>query len=93
VVTDALNYLLSALGITAIRGREEQPQRTDKSRVRAGELLDGWRHIPTHPGLRPLYLNHLLVAGLIMATERLLAVLLLRQLGFPVNSSAESVSG
>jgi hypothetical protein len=46
-------------------------------------VLDGWRHLLTHPGLRPLYLNNLLVSGLIMATEPLLAVLLLRQLGFP----------
>ena len=84
VVADALSYLLSALGITAIRKPEEHPQRpADLSRVRAGELLDGWRHILTHPGLRPLYLNNLLVSGLIMATEPLLAVLQLRQLGFP----------
>jgi MFS family permease len=83
VVADALSYLFSALGITAIRGREESPQRTEESRTRAAELLDGWRHILTHPGLRALYLNNMLVAGLIMATEPLLAVLLLRQLGFP----------
>ena len=83
VVADAFSYLFSALGIIAIRGREEDPHRTDKSRVRAGELLDGWRHILAHPGLRALYLNNMLVAGLIMATEPLLAVLLLRQLGFP----------
>ncbi|MCP3784900.1 MFS transporter [Micromonospora sp. A3M-1-15] len=83
VVADALSYLLSALGVTAIRDREERPRRTDRSRVRAGELLDGWRHLLAHPGLRALYLNQLLVSGLIMATEPLLAVLLLRQLGFP----------
>jgi len=83
VVADALSYLFSALGITAIRGQEEHPQRTDKGRVRASELLDGWRHILTHPGLRALYFNQLLVSGLIMATEPLLAVLLLRQLRFP----------
>jgi MFS family permease len=83
VVADALSYLLSALGITAIHGREETPQTTSKSPVRAGVLLDGWRHIMGHPGLRPLYLNQMLVAGLIMSTEPLLAVLLLRQLGFP----------
>jgi MFS family permease len=83
VVADALSYLFSALGITAIRGREEAPQRAEKGRVRAGELLDGWRHILTHPVLRALYLNNMLVGGLIMATEPLLAVLLLRQLGFP----------
>jgi len=83
VVADALSYLLSALGIVAIRDQEARPRRTGPRRVRAGELLDGWRHLLGHPGLRALYLNHLLVAGLIMATEPLLAVLLLRELGFP----------
>ncbi|MFH8381624.1 MFS transporter [Kitasatospora sp. NPDC018058] len=83
VVADALSYLLSALGITAIRGREEAPPPTGKSPVRAGAVLDGWRHIMGDPGLRALYLNNMLVAGLIMATEPLLAVLLLRQLEFP----------
>ena len=84
VVGDAFSYLLSALGITAIRGREEaHPQRTEESPVRASALLDGWRHILGDPGLRALYLNNMLVAGLIMATEPLLAVLLLRQLRFP----------
>ena len=89
VVADAVSYLFSALGISAIggiggrAGREERPRRTGGSRVRASELLDGWRHILTHPGLRPLYFNNMLVGGLIMATEPLLAVLLLRQLGFP----------
>jgi MFS family permease len=83
IVADALSYLFSALGITAIRGREEHPQRTARHRGRAGELLDGWRHLLSHPGLRALYLNQLLVAGLIMATEPLLAVLMLGELGFP----------
>ncbi|MET7946852.1 MFS transporter [Micromonospora sp. NPDC005324] len=83
IVADALSYLLSALGLTAIRGHEDLPRRTGAGRIRAGELLDGWRHLLTHPGLRALYLNQLLVAGLIMATEPLLAVLLLGELGFP----------
>lgn len=83
VVADALSYLLSALGIAAIGGREEAPRPAGGNRVRAGALLDGWRHILGHPGLRALYLNNMLVGGLIMATEPLLAVLLLRRLGFP----------
>ena len=83
VVADAFSYLLSALGIIAIPGREEAPREVGRGRLRAGDLLAGWRHILGHPGLRPLYLNAVLVSGLIMATEPLLAVLLLRQLGFP----------
>ena len=57
MVANALSYLLSALGITAIRGQDEAPRTTGKSPVRAGALLAGWRHIMGHPGLRPLYLN------------------------------------
>jgi MFS family permease len=83
VVADALSYLLSALGITAITEREEHPRTAGQSTLRAGALLDGWRHILTDPTLRMLYLNNMLVSGLIMTTEPLLAVLLLRQLGFP----------
>ena len=83
VVADALSYLLSALGITAIRCREEAPQRSGEGPLRAGAVIDGWRHILRDPGLRALWLNNMLVGGLIMATEPLLAVLMLRQLGFP----------
>jgi len=82
VLADAVSHLLSALGLTAIGGREDAPRAAPR-RVRARELLDGWRHILTHPGLRALYFNNMLVSGLIMATEPLLAVLLLRELGFP----------
>ncbi|GAB1516790.1 hypothetical protein JCM33774_88350 [Actinophytocola sp. KF-1] len=83
LVADAVSYLLSALGIAMIGGKEAPPRRTGTSRVRAGAVLDGWRHLLTHPGLRALYLNQLLVAGLIMATEPLLAVVMLRDLDFP----------
>ncbi|MFB7909997.1 MFS transporter [Kitasatospora sp. NPDC056076] len=83
VIADALSYLLSALGIGAIRGREKTPPPAGRNPGRAGSVLDGWRHILGDPELRALYLNNLLVSGLIMATEPLLAVLMLRQLHFP----------
>jgi MFS family permease len=82
VVADAVSYLLSAVGICAIGGREPRPVRTEASRLRAVDLLEGWRYILTHPTLRPLFLNNLLVGGLIMATSPLLAVLMLGHLGF-----------
>ncbi|MGW4531671.1 MFS transporter [Nocardia sp. NPDC004340] len=82
VIADALSYLFSALCVTAIRGTEQRPQRTTASPLRTADLLEGWRHLLNHPGLRALYLNQLLVSGLIMATEPLLAVVLLRELGF-----------
>ncbi|MFD8482399.1 MFS transporter [Kitasatospora sp. NPDC059673] len=81
VLADACSYLLSALGLAAIRDREEAPG--PRSATNSGSMLDGWRHLLGDPGLRALYLNNLLVSGLIMAAEPVLAVLLLRQLHFP----------
>jgi MFS family permease len=51
-------------------------------RLRARDLLDGWRYILTSPALRPLFLNTILVNGLIMATAPLLLVLMVGELGF-----------
>ncbi|MET8328685.1 MFS transporter [Streptomyces sp. NPDC005181] len=83
VVADAVSYLLSAVGIRAIGGKEPQPARTDAPRrLRAGDLVEGWRYILTHPALRPLFFHTILVNGLIMATSPLLAVLMLGRLGF-----------
>jgi MFS family permease len=82
VVADAVSYLLSAAGIRAIGGTEPRPVRTDAPRLRAGDLLEGWRHILTHPALRPLFFNTIGVNGLIMATSPLVAVLMLGRLGF-----------
>lgn len=84
VVIDAVSHLLSALGIRAIGGREPDPDTAGAARrgLAAGELLDGWRCILAHPGLRPLFFNALLVNGLIMAAEPPLAVLMLGDLGF-----------
>ncbi|MEV0373851.1 MFS transporter [Streptomyces sp. NPDC050636] len=82
VMADAVSYLLSAVGIRAIGGSEPRPARTDAPRLRAGDLLEGWRYILTHPALRPLFFNTILVSGLIMATAPVLAVLMLGRLGF-----------
>ena len=82
VVADAVSFLLSAVGIRAIGGTEPRPARTDAPRLRAGDLLEGWRYILAHPALRPLFSNTILVNGLIMATSPLLAVLMLGHLGF-----------
>ncbi|MFE7033141.1 MFS transporter [Streptomyces sp. NPDC057621] len=82
LVANAVSYLLSALGIRAIGGGEPVPARTGAPRLRARDLLEGWRHILAHPVLRPLLLNAIVVNGLIMASEPLLAVLLLDDLGF-----------
>lgn len=84
VLADAVSYLLSAAGIRAIGGTEPRPERPDAgARLRAGDLLAGWRHILTDPALRLLFCNTALVNGLIMATAPQLAVLMLDRLAFP----------
>jgi predicted MFS family arabinose efflux permease len=95
MAADAVSYLLSACGVAAIRRYEpppaspSRPSRPSGSAPRSGgrdrrvrDLLDAWRYILGHPELRPVFFNNLLVGGLILATEPLLAVLLLGQLGF-----------
>ncbi|WP_203989051.1 MFS transporter [Sphaerisporangium rufum] len=82
VVADAASYLLSALGIGATGGGEPRPARRPAGRLRARDLLDGWRHILADPVLRPLFFNTALFNGLLMAADALLAVLMLAHLGF-----------
>jgi MFS family permease len=81
VVAHALSFLLSAAGLRTIRHAEPRPARGPE-RLRTGDLLDGWRCLLADPGLRPLFLNTVLVNGLIMAGSPVLAVLLLGRLGF-----------
>jgi MFS family permease len=82
VTVDAVSYLLSALGIRMIRRPEAAPPRPAQPRVRFRDLPDSWRYILTHPGLRGPFLNRVLVGGLILCTEPLVAVLMLDDLHF-----------
>ncbi|NUR63160.1 MAG: MFS transporter [Catenulispora sp.] len=89
VVADAVSYLVSALGIRTIGG-DEVKMRPKSAGIsaqprRGGErnVFEGWRFILGNAALRPLLANNVLVNALIMATEPLLAVLMLGRLGFP----------
>ncbi|MFG2120324.1 MFS transporter [Streptomyces sp. NPDC048710] len=82
VVANAVSFLLSALGIRAVGGGEPRPERTGVERLRAADLLDGWRYILTSAALRPLFFNNLAVNALIMVAVPPLAVLMLGPLGF-----------
>ncbi|MET8875633.1 MFS transporter [Nocardia sp. NPDC004604] len=82
VVANAVSFLLSAVGIRAIGGSEPRPTRTGEQRVRAADLLTGWRHILAHPALRLMLFNVIMVSGLIVAAQPLMAVLMLGELGF-----------
>ncbi|MFE1263168.1 MFS transporter [Streptomyces albogriseolus] len=83
VVADAVSYLLSAGALGAAAGGDRRPERPDpRPRLRAGDLLDGWRYILRDRELRPLFLNTVLVNGLIMASSPPLVVLMVGPLGF-----------
>jgi len=79
VLANAVSYLLSALGILRIRGSDVASP--EASRVSG--LLSGWRFILGDRALRRLFLNTILVSGLIMATVPVLTVLLLGEYHFP----------
>ncbi|TGA97082.1 MFS transporter [Streptomyces sp. MZ04] len=83
VMADALSYLLSALGVLRIRGGDVAAPRDRATRLRGADLLGGLRFIFRDHALRRLFLNQILVGGLIMATAPLLSVLLLGQYHFP----------
>jgi MFS family permease len=82
VVADAVSYVLSALGLTAIGDHEPQAEVIPRHGSRRAELLEGWRQILSHPSLRRLFFNDVLFKGLLLATEPLLSVLMLGRLGF-----------
>ncbi|MFJ3208852.1 MFS transporter [Streptomyces flaveolus] len=83
VLADSLSYLLSALGILRIRGGDVATPRDPATGSGGAGLLGGWRFILHDRVLRRLFLNSVLVGGLIMATVPLLAVLLLGEYHFP----------
>ncbi|WP_062981677.1 MFS transporter [Nocardia anaemiae] len=84
VVVDAVSYLLSALGITAIREPERAPLPRKTRTRRWSDIVEGWRYILSHHTLCRFFVNTMLVNGLIMAAEPLLSVLMLADSNFPV---------
>ncbi|NUS56277.1 MAG: MFS transporter [Streptomycetaceae bacterium] len=80
IVANAVSFLLSALGVRAIRTAEPEPPEQPGKTQNPG-LTEGWRYILRHPVLRPLFVNSVLMRCLILGTGPLLAVLMLRILG------------
>ncbi|MDT0301274.1 MFS transporter [Streptomonospora wellingtoniae] len=83
VTAAAGGFLLSALGILRIRGGDVAAPRDPATGLRRAEVLGGWRLILGDPALRRLFLNSILVGGLITAASPLLAVLLLGEYRMP----------
>ena len=87
VLADAVSFAASALGITAIGGEEPAPARPEAAdgrglRARVSGIAAGWRYILGHPVLRFVFLNSVCTGALILATEPLIAVLMLGRFGF-----------
>ena len=82
IAADAVSYLLSALSITSIGSGEPRATVARTGPVDRSQLAEGWRYLLRNQPLRRLFVNSVLVNGLIMAGEAPLAVLMLGQLGF-----------
>jgi MFS family permease len=82
ILIDAVSYLLSALGVGMIKGRERPPTRPEGASRRLSELLDGWRFILGHPALRMLFFNTVMVNAMIMVSAPLMAFLMLGPLAY-----------
>lgn len=83
VAADAISYLMSALCVTRIRASDISTVPSADTRVRTADLWVGVQLIYRDHVLRRLFLNSVLVSGLILATGPLLAVLLLGEYHFP----------
>ena len=81
VAVDAVTFLLSALGVRRLRTPEPPPPARHPA-PRWRSVTAGWAYILGHRELRALWLNSLVFGGCVMATAPLLAVLMLRELGF-----------
>ncbi|NEW30230.1 MFS transporter [Nocardia cyriacigeorgica] len=82
VLIDAVSYLLAALGIRSIRTPEPNPPGRRPHRHRLAELRTGWAVIFGHPALHRLFWNAMVFGGSILMTTPLMALLMLRELGF-----------
>ena len=83
MAVDAVSFLLSALGMSRLQGPEPAPPDRLASRRLRADLASGWRYIFAHRGLRALFCNAMLFGGPVMMTSALLAVFMLRALGWP----------
>ncbi|WP_255657169.1 MFS transporter [Actinoplanes sp. L3-i22] len=82
MVLDAVSFLVSALLLGRLRGTEPQPPPRAGKHHWAHDVTAGWRYIAGHRGLAALFGNSIIFGGCIMAVSPLLAVLVLRDLGF-----------
>ncbi|MFC8047486.1 MFS transporter [Nocardia sp. NPDC057353] len=82
VLIDAISYLLAALGIRSIATAEPEPLRVGPKAHWRSEIRSGWRYIFQQPILNRLFWNGMIFGGSILLVGPLIALLMLRELGF-----------
>ncbi|MGY2061382.1 MFS transporter, partial [Nocardia gipuzkoensis] len=82
VLVDAVSYLLSALGLRSIATPEPAPDHLRAEHHWTADIRSGWSCISAHPVLRRLFWNAMLFGGSLMLTGPLMALFMLRELGF-----------
>ncbi|WP_063713642.1 MFS transporter [Paractinoplanes globisporus] len=82
MVLDSVSFLVSALTLRGLRTREPAPFTDGPRHHWLKDITAGWRFIFAHRGLAALFWNSLVFGGCIMAVVPLLAVFVLRDLGF-----------
>ncbi|MFD0360213.1 MFS transporter [Nocardia sp. GCM10030253] len=82
VLIDAGSYLLSAWMIRTISTPEQQTAHERPAHRWRTEIRSGWAYIFANPALHRLFWNGMFFGGSLMLTAPLLALLMLRDLGF-----------
>lgn len=82
VIGNAAGFLLSALSIGMIRDPERVGSTAKAAKFRVSDVTEGWKFISADRQLLRLFWNTVAVNALIMATEPLIAVLLLGDMGW-----------
>ncbi|WP_063059982.1 MFS transporter [Nocardia sienata] len=83
LIVDSLGHLVSALGIRRLRTPETPPAQRKSSRLTTAGIRAGWTYLFAHPTLHRLFWNAMLFGGSLVLISPLLALLMLRELGFP----------
>lgn len=79
---DAVSYLGSAAGVWRIRTAEPAPV----ARPAKSGVMDGWRYILAHRGLRALFFNAMVFGGPVIMVGPLVTVLVLDMLKLPASA-------
>ncbi|MBT0567346.1 MFS transporter [Williamsia sp. CHRR-6] len=82
MAVDATSFLLSAVGVSRLQSPEPTPPQRTAPRHLRREIVEGLAFLLGHRTLRMLFVNSVVFSGGVLMSTPLLAVLMLRDLGF-----------